>query len=59
MPDGRPYPSGTAYELLTALDGSKQSGVPDVYVFRKTADAALADGGRRAPPAGADAARCA
>jgi hypothetical protein len=36
MPDGRPYPSGTAYELLTALDASKAGGVPDVYVFRKT-----------------------
>ena len=39
--DGRPYPSGTAYELLTALDASKSKGAPDVYVFRKTADAAL------------------
>ena len=41
MPDGRPYLSGTAYELLTALEASKQKGAPDVYVFRKTADAAL------------------
>src|SRR5215472_8537709 len=41
MPDGRPYLSGTAYELLTALDASKQRGAPDVYVFRKSADAAL------------------
>jgi len=41
MPDGRPYLSGTVYELLTALQASKQKGVPDVYVFRKTADAAL------------------
>jgi hypothetical protein len=41
LPDGRPYPSGTAYELLIALDASKSKGVPDVYVFRKTADAAL------------------
>jgi hypothetical protein len=41
MPDGRPYLSGTVYELLTALDASKARGVPDVYVFRKTADAAL------------------
>jgi eukaryotic-like serine/threonine-protein kinase len=38
MPNGKPYPSGTAYELLTALEGSKAKGVPDVYVFRKTAD---------------------
>jgi eukaryotic-like serine/threonine-protein kinase len=41
MPNGKPYPSGTAYELLTALDASKSKGIPDVYVFRKTADAAL------------------
>jgi tetratricopeptide (TPR) repeat protein len=49
MPDGKPYPSGTAYELLTALEASKAKGVPDVYVFRKTADAALptADPDRR------------
>jgi eukaryotic-like serine/threonine-protein kinase len=49
MPDGRPYPSGTAYELLTALDASKAGGVPDVYVFRKTADAPIptADAERR------------
>jgi hypothetical protein len=49
MPNGKPYPSGTAYELLTALEGSKAKGVPDVYVFRKTADAILpmADAERR------------
>jgi eukaryotic-like serine/threonine-protein kinase len=41
MRDGRPYPSGTAYELLTALETSKSKGVPDVYLFRKTADATL------------------
>jgi uncharacterized protein len=41
MPDGRPYPSGTAYELLTAIEASKQNGTPDVYVFRKAADAIL------------------
>jgi eukaryotic-like serine/threonine-protein kinase len=49
MPRGRPYPSGTAYELLSALMASKDKGVPDVYVFRKTADVTLptADAGRR------------
>ena len=42
-------PSGTAYELLTALEASRAKGVPDVYVFRKTADAVLptADPDRR------------
>ena len=35
LPDGRPYPSGTAYGLLTAIR-KRQSGapIPDVYVFR-------------------------
>ena len=49
MPDGRPYLSGTVYELLTALEASRKRGVPDVYVFRKTADAVLptADAERR------------
>src|SRR5215475_2674616 len=41
MPNGKAYPSGTTYELLTALEASKSKGVADVYVFRKTADAAL------------------
>ena len=41
MPNGKPYPSGTAYELLTALEASKAKGLPDVYVFRKTADVPL------------------
>ena len=41
MPDGGPYPSGTVYELLTALEAYRKHGAPDVYVFRKTADAAL------------------
>ncbi|SDR61661.1 AAA ATPase domain-containing protein [Rhizobiales bacterium GAS113] len=35
MADGEPYPSGTAYEVLTAID-KRQHGaeLPDVYVFR-------------------------
>jgi hypothetical protein len=53
MPNGKPYPSGTAYELLTALEASKAGGVPDVYVFRCD----VADGGRGAAPASADPAR--
>lgn len=36
MPDGSPYPSGTAYEVLIALEARRQNGHrPDVYVFRK------------------------
>ena len=34
MTNGEPYPSGTAYEVLTAIDSSKAHGFPDVYVFR-------------------------
>jgi tetratricopeptide (TPR) repeat protein len=35
QPSGEPYPSGTAYEILSALEWRKTSGqVPDVYVFR-------------------------
>ncbi len=34
MPNGEPYPSGTAYEILSAIEASKQRSVPDVYVFR-------------------------
>ena len=40
LPDGRPYPSGTAYELLTAIEAAKQKQLPDVYVFRKTKEPA-------------------
>src|SRR5262249_44015649 len=50
MANGKPYPSGSAYELLTALEMSKAKGVPDVYVFRKTADGTLPmDTERRRP----------
>jgi eukaryotic-like serine/threonine-protein kinase len=34
MGDGKPYPSGTAYEVLSAIEASKGLGLPDVYVFR-------------------------
>ncbi|WP_299437255.1 AAA family ATPase [uncultured Rhodospira sp.] len=34
MSDGAPYPSGTAYEILSAVHTSQHKGTPDVYVFR-------------------------
>src|ERR1041385_7557878 len=34
MPNGSAYPSGTAYELLTAMAARRELGRPDVYVFR-------------------------
>jgi hypothetical protein len=40
METGERYPSGTAYEVLTAIEARKKDDRPDVYVFRK-----------RAPPA--------
>ena len=36
MINGEPYPSGTAYEILTALEACRSTGLPDVYVFRYT-----------------------
>ena len=41
MPSGEPYPSGTAYEVLTAIEQSRVKGRPSVYLFRKTAPAVL------------------
>jgi len=40
MPDGQPYPSGTVYELLKALEAKSKRGLPDVLVYRKTQDVA-------------------
>lgn len=34
MEDGSPYPSGTAYEVLSAIAAHRTQGFPDVYVFR-------------------------
>jgi eukaryotic-like serine/threonine-protein kinase len=34
LPDGSPYPSGTAYEVLSAVEACRCQGRPDVYVFR-------------------------
>ena len=42
MEDGQPYPSGTAYEVLTAIRARETRDLPDVYVFRKTAQPLLA-----------------
>jgi len=36
MPNGEPYPSGTAYEVLSAIEAGKTKGLPDVYVFRSS-----------------------
>jgi WD40 repeat protein len=35
MPNGNAYPSGTAYEVLTALQARQNRLFPDVYVFKK------------------------
>jgi hypothetical protein len=36
MPTGEPYPSGTAYEVLTAIEARRKGkGSPDIYVFRE------------------------
>ena len=34
QPDGSPYPSGTAYEVLSALEHYRRFSRPDVFVFR-------------------------
>ena len=36
MDTGERYPSGTAYEVLTAIELRRRGERPDVYVFRKT-----------------------
>jgi len=36
QPDGTPYPSGTAYEVLTAIRARRENPFPDVFVFRHT-----------------------
>ena len=41
-PDGSPYESGTVLEFETAIEVSRNHrSVPDVYLFRKTADVLL------------------
>lgn len=46
MDNGERYPSGTAYEVLTAIDARRKNDRPDVYVFRK--DEAPADSSEEA-----------
>ncbi len=41
MKNGRPYPSGTVYELITALKARSARATPDVWVYKK--DQAVAD----------------
>ena len=36
MQDNEPYPSGSAYEVLSAIRARQTRAYPDVYVFRKT-----------------------
>jgi WD40 repeat protein len=37
LPGSQPFPSGTAYEILTAIDKRQKGGkLPDIYVFRFT-----------------------
>jgi eukaryotic-like serine/threonine-protein kinase len=42
MPNGQPYPSGTVYEVMKAIEARAKSdkGLPDILVYRKLADAA-------------------
>jgi len=41
MKNGKPYPSGTVYELITALEARKAKKMPDVWVYKK--DQVVAD----------------
>jgi hypothetical protein len=47
LPDGEPYPSGTAYEILSAIDRRKAGRpLPDIYVFRHPDDPVVSLGAR-------------
>ncbi len=37
LPDGNPHPSGTTYEVTSAIEAYHRQGYPDVYVFRHPA----------------------
>jgi len=36
MQNGKPFPSGTVYELMTALEARAQKSIPDVWVYKKS-----------------------
>jgi eukaryotic-like serine/threonine-protein kinase len=44
MENGERYPSGSAYEVLTAIEARRKAERPDVYVFRKTGAPANLEG---------------
>ena len=48
LPNGDAYPSGTAFELLSAMAAADLRGWPDVYVFRKRGVAEGADAQEKA-----------
>jgi len=48
LPDGSPYPSGTAFELLHSIEAAERLDRPEVYVFRKTEQPLIAAGQRDA-----------
>ena len=52
MANGQPYPSGTAYELLTALEASKGKGRAGCLCVPQDRRCGIADGRRRTPPPG-------
>ena len=50
LPSNQPFPSGTAYEILTAIEKRQKGGeLPDIYVFR-FAGSSPSVRGRRSEP---------
>ncbi|MFH0344092.1 MAG: ATP-binding protein [Chromatiales bacterium] len=45
-PNGRPYVSGTEYELCDAMDAAKRTGTPTVLVYRRTEEPRIGLGDR-------------
>ena len=57
--DGTPYNSGTEFEFDDALEGRRQHGMPDLLVYRKTAEPLVSLKDTQAAQSGASAARVA